>query len=636
MIAPDFVVRIRQWSPDSLESWGSLVNSADKMTQDAGKSDKYQMACSELQELIQKAQFEALLRLLDKRLYVRALTTMWLELDEIAMNGLRSEVLNKLVKQERLSRLTLLNLSHLYFMKYDLLPGGKLVLSLLGAVLRKNLAQQRLRTSSTSRVDIIGHLMENEELLLHAEAPRLITDKAIAQSIELQFLFQQLGVGSFISGRFGQICQTRYYIETLKKIPLGDKHHVLEELLKPDVHNVIYADELTMGHAALQVLIDRCSEPPSENWQEFILAIAGDPRIRSGAHSYRKWWMPLGTERIDKVQSWLSKEDLKLFLRAVEEYGRETNNYDLNRMFPARKAFLEGLFELDLVRRTRLMLGRKAQDNVKRILSGEMKTTFAWLGNELSDKAIIYLDCGDFHIIEGSHSFKIWVYFGLPHPEIISYDRESFSAYELRSKFPIYHDRNNSRLCAGFTHTPDRWQYAVLAFLKRNGIHLDEDVLLSSRSLRVKNAGHYARNTRSIEQPRLPTPSRWQTNEKVDSEVTKFSDIQKRLRELRKPRMQEYVSKDSSRDVNKTSAPSKRPSEPTQKNLPVLNPQETRVLKYIAENPSERARYIANAVGASSREVNMILYGRLSTYFKSNDNFEWSLTDAGEEHYISL
>ena len=106
----------------------------------------------------------------------------------------------------------------------------------------------------------------------------------------------------------------------------------------------------------------------------------------------------------------MSKEDLRLFLQAVEQYGLETANTEMQRMFPARKRFLEGLFKLKLIRNTRLLLGGKAQQSVKRILGKDVKTSFARMDGPMNDKAVIYLDCGDFHLVEGSHSFKIWVY----------------------------------------------------------------------------------------------------------------------------------------------------------------------------------------------------------------------------------
>src|SRR5690606_33067965 len=114
-----------------------------------------------------------------------------------------------------------------------------------------------------------------------------------------------------------------------------------EELQKQSVAKAPFEGTRRIGHVALEILIDRSGQEASEAWQEFIINLAGDPRIASSALNYREWWQPLGEERIQKVRGWLSKEDLRLFLRAVEQYGIEAQNDELQRMFPARKIFLE-------------------------------------------------------------------------------------------------------------------------------------------------------------------------------------------------------------------------------------------------------------------------------------------------------
>ncbi|MEN1354777.1 EH signature domain-containing protein, partial [Pseudomonas aeruginosa] len=115
---------------------------------------------------------------------------------------------------------------------------------------------------------------------------------------------------------------------------------------------------------------------------------AGDPRISRNSPNYREWWQFLGEERVQKVRGWLSKEDLRLFLQAVEQFGIETQNDDLQRMFPARKQFLEGLFKLKLIRNTRLLLGGRAQHSVKRILGKDVQTSLASMDGQMNDKAV--------------------------------------------------------------------------------------------------------------------------------------------------------------------------------------------------------------------------------------------------------
>lgn len=100
--------------------------------------------------------------------------------------------------------------------------------------------------------------------------------------------------------------------------------------LKPSVSKAPFEGDRCIGHAALEILIDRTGQEPSDVWQTFILNLAGDPRISSAATNYRQWWQPLsGEARIQKVRGWLSKEDLRLFLQAVEQYGIQSHNDEL-------------------------------------------------------------------------------------------------------------------------------------------------------------------------------------------------------------------------------------------------------------------------------------------------------------------
>jgi hypothetical protein len=165
----------------------------------------------------------------------------------------------------------------------------------------------------------------------------------------------------------------------------------------------------------------------------------------------------------------------------LEQYGKESGKDDLQRMFPARKYFLEGLERLKLVRRTRLMLGKTAEYAVKKILGSELKTSYVKL-TDMTDKAVIYIDCGDFCIIEGSHSFKLWVYLATPSEQVLhSYDVKTLSHYDLTNKVPASYKQlyGNDAAHKAITHHPNTWQKMVFDFLADQGIALDIEKLLS-------------------------------------------------------------------------------------------------------------------------------------------------------------
>ena len=239
-----------------------------------------------------------------------------------------------------------------------------------------------------------------------------------------------------------------------------------------------YEGETLIGHAALEIVIDRVEGDVPEAWQNFVLDIAGDPRVASASARYRKWWQALGQSRIEKVRGWLSKLDLKLFLDAVEEYGFEARDPTLQRMFPARKRFLEGLLDEGLVSGTRLMLGSHAERIIKRILGENSGLSYAKLASGMADKAIIYIDCGRFYLVEGSHNFKLWVYLAKPADILTDYNKIDFSHSQLTSRIPGLYRKQYGDLPYFSVSHHSMWQRRVFEFLGENGIGLDIEKFL--------------------------------------------------------------------------------------------------------------------------------------------------------------
>lgn len=122
-----------------------------------------------------------------------------------------------------------------------------------------------------------------------------------------------------------------------------------------------YDSESLLGHQILRILIGRSiGSHISEPWMNVILAIGGDPRVPSSNPRYIKWWKSLEPNLVQAVLGWLSKLDLKLFLEALEDYSYSSANYELQRMYPSRKSFLEGMFDAGVISNTRLYLSLDA------------------------------------------------------------------------------------------------------------------------------------------------------------------------------------------------------------------------------------------------------------------------------------
>lgn len=105
-----------------------------------------------------------------------------------------------------------------------------------------------------------------------------------------------------------------------QKIPVNEPHKLLEEVSKQVIAEGRYDADDLVGHVALRILIDRApSKNVHDSWRDAVIAIAGDPRVPRSHARYIKWWSQLTSQQIKKVQGWLSKLDLKLFLEALEE-----------------------------------------------------------------------------------------------------------------------------------------------------------------------------------------------------------------------------------------------------------------------------------------------------------------------------
>lgn len=479
---------ITDWDSRLLERWTDLESKAADMSEAAGSNDAFDSAVAELRNMASTGQFSRLLEILRRRTVARALTWLWLNDEQFSSKMLNPRLLETLLEAQapRFTRMTLQQLAQLYFRRFDQLDKQHDVRELLERILLQQLEKIPPLKIQSTWIDPLVTLKREAHWLLTLNGPATLAKRVQESGRELGATFQEMGLQGFDDGRYGDVCRAHFYLDTLRNLPVGASDPVFEELQKQSVAKAPFEGTRRIGHVALEILIDRSGQEASEAWQEFIINLAGDPRIASSALNYREWWQPLGEERIQKVRAWLSKEDLRLFLRAVEQYGIEAQNDELQRMFPARKIFLEGLFKLKLIRNTRLLLGSRASQAVKRILGKDVKTSFAHMDGSMNDKAVIYLDCGDFHLVEGSHSFKIWVYLAAPGDSLRSYEKITFSHFDLTRSIPADYKKLYPGLpFDGFVHTPGSWQNNVFKFLAKNGIELDVEALLSAEDYKI-------------------------------------------------------------------------------------------------------------------------------------------------------
>lgn len=474
-----------QWEKIT-EQWRKLAAITKKIAEGAGQSQDFKALEEEVRRLVINSEFEQLKKVLKKRRGVRVLTQLWIDNEEVRQHSLNESFIDHIKElHPKLGMSSLMNLIALLYRYFDIL-NIELVFEKLTIWLQEQI-DQRLRDRKNTSDTILSSLHQHRHWLFELSAPKFVVNLAKNNHLDLSDQLKKLRLNDLPRGRFLNICHAQYYLETLKEIPVGAFHEILAELSKSEVAKMPYEDGKRIGHIALEIMIDRSDGAPSSIWQNFVLDMAGDPRIANTAKNYREWWQPIGENRIKIVTSWLAKEDLRLFLGAIEEYGKQSSDEALNRMFPARKRFLEGLYEHGFIRNTRLMLGNSAASTVKKVLGKSMTTNFIKLSDSsMNDKAVIYLDCGAFHIIEGSHEFKLWIYMGLPSVRLSDYSLNKLSHSDLTvgfvRDFNKSYDNGNYK---AITHSPTTWQRNAIEFLAENGIELDLEKVLSKQDYQV-------------------------------------------------------------------------------------------------------------------------------------------------------
>jgi hypothetical protein len=435
--------------------------------------------------LVEQGRLETLRDLMGRRIVARALAALWLEDEPFRRTSLTPAMLTVLIQAQRtLSTLTLLQLVNLYFKEFDRLDGpwngGGQVRQRMETVLQAELEKRKERR--LNRPGPLTGLAAQPRLVFGAEAPRRLVEKIQEVGADLNAFLEAESLQVVGTGRFFDLCQAIYFLETLKNIPLGSTHPVLKQLQDPAVNTAPFDDGRRIGHAALEIVIDRSDDKPSDAWLRFVVDVAGDPRV-VGSRQFSDWWKPLGTDRINRVRGWLSKVDIDVFLEALEDYSRSAGREDIGRMLPARKRFIQGLSQKGRIKQARLALGRTVEWGLRRRLGSAMEG-FAFARFLKNDTAIIVLDCHDFFIVEGSHSFKIWVYLANPADGILfDYTIPEFTFYNLIHEIPAaYAEQFPGLPSISATHDYAlRWQHNIVSFLARNGISLDaEDILTPS------------------------------------------------------------------------------------------------------------------------------------------------------------
>lgn len=367
------------------------------------------------------------------------------------------------------SRLFLWQLTQLYLVYYDKLPAYRE----LAAWLDKAFAVLPSRSGETQEIKAYRAQRRG---LFGKDGPAALLKYCKRKQTPLHAAAQDWALPE--AARFSVTARRRYYLEPLPAA--ADDAPLFEELRLPEVKESVMEDGLLLGHHACRTLMDAAlesGEDLAEARLRFLLDLMGDPRVPRSAPQYQQWWGRLEKKYLDAVRVWLSRLDLKLFLNILEEVARNRDHKDLLRMYPARKRFLEGLQEQGLIKQARLLLGRQAEKYIREHFDAHELPEFATLG--AGDISLIYLNLGNAHLLEGTHTFQARLYHILPIPGLADYEADSFNLSVLR-KYPADDTIRHRPVQA------PRWQHDLIETLALPPFNLQIEVrrVLSAQDYR--------------------------------------------------------------------------------------------------------------------------------------------------------
>lgn len=475
------------WPAALQAAWQPLTRQAERLALTAGAGRGFQDRIAEVSGLIDRRDLARIEARLSERSFARALVFIWIDDEERAKASLSIDLANKLLRAQggNPSRLLTTALCTLFLRRFDLLDEIEAGLfNTLGSVAKAAVRSTRpLRDESQPlpASEVVEAIRRFPELLLSVDGPLSAAREADLNELSLKDWLRSHGLLGLESGRYGVLLRQAIYLKRIYATnpAAQDQLGFLNDLKDSVLIRASAIRGLQFGHLVLEAMTSNPGATPCDRWLEVILEMAGDPRLEH-SDQWRQWWKPIAPEAAQTARKWMSVEDLRLFLEAVENFGRTENQTDLLRMFPARKRFLSGLYDKGLIVETRLIMGNAARASVERQL-GRVRLDISRL-ETASQTAVIVVDCGDFFLVEGSHSFRLYIYAGRPMKELMDRRVRSFTPAHLKEDLPFAHRRSHPygrHAVVDVVHN-GLWQYRALSYIVEElGVRLDPEALLS-------------------------------------------------------------------------------------------------------------------------------------------------------------
>lgn len=340
-------VAISPWKRTVNAAWKDMTRRAQHFRSQAGRTSAFEAHLREARALLTET-VPGSDTFWQSRSRRRAVVTVWAEDADLAERTLRSDVLDQAVPVDSpQSTLLTLVLARIYYQYFDDLdewePG-------LFALVGDRLALLAERTDPEGTHGVFVALAAHRPVALGDRAPSRIAQHVSDSGEPLTTYLERVGLSDYHSGRFITLVQQYTYLKRLEQSDPTVHHDFLRELTEGDLKKAPAEGRRMFGHLVVETMTTAEDIAPHDTWMNTIIDIAGDPRAR-GTAGWNTWWAQISEKSRSVVLRWLTTNDLRLFLTAVEQLGERTHNDDLTRMFPARKRLLEGLHQQNQIGR---------------------------------------------------------------------------------------------------------------------------------------------------------------------------------------------------------------------------------------------------------------------------------------------
>lgn len=460
------------------EGWDPVVARASSLSEKVINGPVSYRDSEDARALAYSADFDKLLVTGLSRRQKRGLFGLWAGDGKVARETLNLERLKTILSRDSdLGRLTVLALTRLYFNHFDLLdewsPGAS-------AFIQTQISMQLKRNpkAQSKAKNLTTFFSENPKWRTALDGPSLVSRSLTSAETRLDDFLTEHHIQDLSSSRYVQIIRQHVYLDRIRQADHCAHHKFLSDFTGAGATSTLESrssDGRYFGHLIIEAMADKPEMKPHASWINTIFEIAGDPRM-AFSPKWQQWWQPVNEKSRRRVISWLSGDELKLFLAAV----KEATQYDFEqaRMFPARKRFLEGLYNLGLIKETRLFAGNIIRADLKERLGNNLLASITTV-QSAPRLAVISIDCGDFHIVEGSSSFKIHVFTAGSPEKLKDWAKIRFTRSDFATNIPvIYGSEFGWDSVESIVHHRQTWQFNTLQFLGDHGIAIDAESVM--------------------------------------------------------------------------------------------------------------------------------------------------------------